>query len=1217
MTMFRSSYLRALKMIIPCLSACLIPCLSATPALATEAPRWDIISTSSPTNLQPNTPRNEVEDVAVDATGGTFTLGLSRHRCAETTTTPIPFDAGAAEVQAALEAVECPIGSGGVTVTGGPPGAGPYVVTFVGALSDEPLALVANGASLTGGAATATVTEVAHGAFPVSVLVTAINVGGASSDGSTITLADSLPPALSATGVSGYDAYASFVGFNGEGAFPMSAMSCSVVPTLTCSYSGSVDPGDMLVMRIPVAVTESLMPELNHATVSGGGAAGAAIEAPVTIGGTAAGFGPAPASVIVATSTNRAGAHANVTTAFTLNTSEPNEPAGQAKDIRFDTPPGLVGNTVGMARCSMAKIRELENHPNDCPADTMVGMALVTIEHVGGAGQGEVTQAFPVYNIAPAPGEPAAFAFSAITFPVRLDTSVLSNGDYGVRVTVPDITQAAGTLASSVTLWGVPADHSGPGSNGEVTRYGQQFGGPNPGQTRVPLLTNPQQCTEPLSASMSTDSWEHPGVFVSSGPVPMGTLVGCEHLNLESSFTMLPDTLEAGAPAGYTFNLNIPQRNEPDGLATPNVKEVKLTLPAGVVVNPSAAWGLKACSNTQFFGSGPREQQPAQAGNCPREAQVGKVRIKTPALEEAFEGEVYLAEPECDPCTPQDAQDGKMIRLFLQVVSEGEGGIVVKLEGHGSIDQATGQITTVFENNPQLPFSSLKLTLGGGPRAVLANPRSCGVATSNLDLTPWSTPFSADSTPFYEFDVNQGCFGPQFNPSFVAGLTNLQAGEYGPFTLSFGRSDQDQFLGGLELHMPPGLLGSLAHVPLCPEPQASQGTCPQQSLIGHTQVLTGPGADPFLVTGGQVFLTEGYKGAPFGLSIVVPAVAGPYTLSGTTGHGTVVVRAAISIDPHTAALTVRSDPLPTMLDGIPLQLKVVNVTIDRNEFTFGPTSCAKTAIAASLLSAEGATANVSRPFQVTNCRALEFKPKFAVSTSGKTSRANGASLHVTLTYPNTPQGTEANIRSVKVDLPKQLVSRLATLQKACLDSVFDQNPAACPAASSVGTAKATTPLLPVPLEGPAYFVSHGGAKFPELIVVLQGYGVTVDLNGETFINTAGITSSTFGTIPDVPVGTFELNLPEGSNSALAANGKLCQAGRTVLVGKRVKVRSGGHVRTVARRVRKRTGGIVMPTFFTAQNGAVIHQNTPVTVTGCPPARPKAGARKGAVKRRGR
>jgi hypothetical protein len=374
------------------------------------------------------------------------------------------------------------------------------------------------------------------------------------------------------------------------------------------------------------------------------------------------------------------------------------------------------------------------------------------------------------------------------------------------------------------------------------------------------------------------------------------------------------------------------------------------------------------------------------------------------------------------------------------------------------------------------------------------------------------------------------------------------------------RPDADQTLAGLSVQLPPGLSGSLSKVTLCPEPEASTGDCPASSLIGHTVVSAGLGNDPYTVEGGQVFMTGPYKGAPFGLSILNPAVAGPFNL------GTVVVRASVFVDPHTAALKIVSDPLPTILDGIPLQIQHVNVTIDRPEFTFNPTNCTKTQISGTMTSTEGASSSVGTPFQVTNCATLAFKPKLTVSTSGKTSRASGASLHVKLTYQTGPY--DANIAKVKVDLPKQLPSRLTTLQKACPAAVFNTNPAGCPADSIVGHAHATTPVLPVPLEGPAYFVSHAGEEFPDLIVVLQGDNVTVDLVGSTFINKAGITSSTFKEVPDVPVGNFELTLPQGKYSALAATANLC------------------------------TTKLAMPTAFVAQNGAEIHENTPIGTTGC-------------------
>lgn len=329
----------------------------------------------------------------------------------------------------------------------------------------------------------------------------------------------------------------------------------------------------------------------------------------------------------------------------------------------------------------------------------------------------------------------------------------------------------------------------------------------------------------------------------------------------------------------------------------------------------------------------------------------------------------------------------------------------------------------------------------------------------------------------------------------------------------------------------------------------------------------GIGGDPYSVTGGRVYITGPYDGAPFGLSIVEPAVAGPFNL------GTVVVRAKIEVNPLTAQLTATTDPtgpyaIPTILDGIPLQIRHVNVTIDRERFTFDPTSCEKMAMTSSIGSAQGAVSNVSVPFQVTNCGSLPFEPTFAVSTSAKTSRKEGASLKVEMTFPKEALGKTANVGYVQVKLPKQLPSRLSTLQKACVQRVFEANPAGCPEESIVGHAKVITPVLHAPLEGPAYFVSNGTAKFPELILVLQGEGVTIDLHGETFISKKGITSSTFETVPDAPFSSFELTLPEGPHSALAANGDLCK--------KRLQ----------------------MPTTIVGQNNSSIEDQTLISVEGC-------------------
>jgi hypothetical protein len=1136
-------------------AAVLAVLLLGASAARASGPAWSIVSVAEPTHLAPRT--NQVDELTVHATGGFLLLyRVTKGSSNKEPIAAVPYPANPAELQAGFEEF---IGAGSVKVAEGAAGAGTYRISFEGSLAATEVLLEPDTFFLSEGA-TATVKKLSAGGGGGQLVVTATNVGGAQTDGGTITLTDSLPAGLRATAITGFDAYAGH-----EGA-PVSALSCSAPPVLVCTLKRGVDPGDSLIVRITVALEPSPPASVtNEASVSGGGAASASVSNAAPIGAAPAGFGIAPGSLLVAASSLRAGGHPNLTTAFALDTKALGTPSGPLKEVHFDLPKGFVGTTEGYPKCTMAEVDRIGGEGEGevfCPRDTIVGVATTTIGD-GTGSTGTVTS--PVFAIEPAPGEPVAFAYVTIVAPVRLDTSVLADGEYNVRVTVPDISEGAEVLASSVTIFGVPADENGPGHNDETIYPDYSLGGANPNQARVPLLTSPQDCSEPMVAELSLASWEDPGAFV---PAPaeravLGRPTGCELLPFGSSFSMLPDTLEAGAPAGYTFSLRVPQNSEPDGVATPNVKEVKLALPVGTVISPSAAWGLRACSDVQFA------LHSGAPGGCPRESQVGTVEIKTPALPEPLVGEVFLAEPSCDPCTPADAAGGRMARLFVQVVAEGESGIVVKLEGRESVNQQTGQLTSTFEDNPQLPFSELKLTLGGGPRAVLANPRVCGPATSNLDLTPWSTPFTADSTPSFTFEVDQGCFGAQFAPSFVAGTTNIQAGEYSPFTLSFGRGDQEEFLNRLQLQMPPGLLGSLAHVPLCREPQAAEGTCSQESLIGHTQVLTGPGADPFLVTGGQVFLTEGYEGAPFGLSIVVPAKAGPYTLSGTTGQGTVVVRAAINVDPHTAALTVTSDPLPTALDGIPLQLRVVNVTIDRPDFTVNPTNCSKLTINGTIGSKEGSGVAVSSPFQVTNCTGLGFDPRFTVSTSAHTSRAAGANLDAKVVYPLGPK--LANIAKVKVELPKRLPSRLTTLQKACPAATFAANPGGCPAASVVGIARASTPILPVQLTGPVYFVSNGGEAFPNLVVVLQGYGVRVDLVGSTFISKVGITSSTFASVPDVPVSSFELYLPQGPHSALAANGNLC------------------------------TGTLTMPTTFVAQNGAVLRQATKIAVTGCPRA----------------
>jgi hypothetical protein len=1011
------------------------------------------------------------------------------------------------------------------------------------------------------------------------LVVAANNNGDIPANGATapVTMTDALPPGLKATAVHGAAGYFAF--FSWDEPEP----ECTLSP-LQCVYKGILKPYERMWMVVEVEVSPTINPtESNAATVSGGGGPAASRQSTILADGGPAQYGAEEFTITPeeegGAAATQAGSHPfQLTTNISFNRtarlpffnsdeSSPVQPA-LPKDVFVKLPPGLVGNPTPLPQCTQAQFStKLPEDANACPDDSAVGVAKITLDEPNVLGYVSYSQ--PIFNLTPERGEPARFGFTVLDAPIYLDTAVRTGGDYGVDVNVSNISEVPALLESEITFWGVPGDTRHDSSRGWYCGVGEaaEFAGipckALEDQHPQPLLSLPTSCTGPLQASVQTDSWAQPGTFLSYAPnEAMPALDGCNRLGFEPQMKVTPDGEAASTPTGLTVDLHVPQDESlvPTGLSEANVKDTTVTLPEGLALNPAAADGLMSCSIGEIA------LESADAPSCPDASEVGTVTIHTPLLPDPLTGAAYLAAQNANPF-------GSLVALYV-VAEDAKAGVLIKLAGDVHLTES-GQIVSTFQNTPQLPFEDFELHFFGGDRAPLATPASCGSYTASASISPWSG--NTPATPSSTFNVSSGpggapCASPlPFAPSLTGGMPNIQAGGFSPFTMTIGREDGQQNLDAVQLKMPAGLSGTLTGVKLCQESQADLGTCGEESLIGHTVVSVGLGGDPYSVTGGRVYLTGPYEGAPFGLSIVNPAKAGPFDL------GQVVVRAKVEVDPITAALTITTDrtgpyAIPQILDGIPLQIKHVNVTIDRSAFTFNPTDCQPMQIGGSLTSSQGAASSLHVPFQVTNCATLAFKPKFAAYTSGKTSKADGASLAVKLTYPKTPQGAEANIARVKVDLPKQLPSRLTTLQKACLATTFEANPANCPAASIVGHAKATTPILPVPLEGPAYFVSHGGEAFPSLIVVLQGYGVTVDLVGSTFISKAGITSSTFKTVPDVPVGSFELTLPEGKYSALAANGNLCKS------------------------------KLAMPTEFLAQNGAKINESTKLAVTGCAKAK---------------
>jgi uncharacterized repeat protein (TIGR01451 family) len=1003
-------------------------------------------------------------------------------------------------------------------------------------------------------------------------LVTVTNVGDAPSDGSPITVTDTLPSGL---------AYESSGGTYSTGAeisdyrYPFGAgreeeaFFCGEGPPVGCTDTGAViRPGDSVVMRVPVSVAGGSGSVVNHVNVSGGGVPSASASETATIDAAPPGFGfqrfDAGFLGGEGSPISQAGAHPyQAVIDFNLNTLAPTsrggrlDPPGNPKQLTVNLPAGLVANPRATATlCTEVQLESDATPGGGCPDASQVGTIQATIGVFGEADP--ILSGF--YNMVPPPGVPAEFGFDAarVGLYIHLFGGVRTGGDYGLSATANDILQFGSIIGVTATLWGDPSDPRHDSLRGPCLPGGGVCPTP-PVATR--FLTLPSACSGPLATGITSNSWEEPANFVQDSFTaqdalggPLG-VTGCEKLHFNPSLNVQPETQNGNSPTGLNVDLRLPQREslEPASqelLAEANLKKAVVRLPAGVTVSPSVANGLGACTPEEIALTS--KEKPS----CPDSSKVGSAEVITPLLGHPAEGAVYVAQQGNNPF-------GSLVALYLVVEADGA---IIKLPGEVSLDPVTGQVTTTFDKSPQLPFSELKLHIFGGPRAALVTPSACGSYTTTGQLTPYSseTPVESDSS----FQVSGGCGGQGFGPSFTAGTSSNQAGGFSPFSVTISRQDGEQALGGVTVTTPPGLLGVIKGVERCPEPQAGQGTCGQGSLIGHTTATAGVGPDPVSV-GGQVFLTTGYKGAPFGLSIVVPAVAGPFNL------GNVVVRASVNVDRSTGQITIVSDALPTILQGVPLDIRTVNVTVDRSGFMFNPTSCDPLAVTGTLTSAQGASAAVSSRFQAANCAGLGFHPSFTASTQAVTSKKNGASLDVKVGYPT---GSQANIRSTAVVLPKQLPARLTTIQQACPEAVFNANPASCPAGSNIGTATATTPVLAGALSGPAYLVSHGGAAFPDVTLVLQGEGVTLVLVGSVDIK-HGITSSDFASIPDAPISSFELKLPEGPHSGLTAvlpakaKGSLCGT------------------------------SLSMPTTITAQDGAQITQNTKIAVTGCTKAKP--------------
>lgn len=1244
------------------LGALAAPCAASA---TTGTAWWHLISGARPGNLHAGVASNDVQELTVVGTGGEVLLADPlryeevlftgrRPELAELLPAIIPFDASVEVVQKGLETafpgrkvlVEAgekadtaeshswKITFPGQTVKplatedgfietsfGGTPLSGPnHAVTVKQLAQGRPDGQIVLMASNLGdaGASTCVAVTAGTGKFKNSSCTEAAEPGAEEfeREGPPIVIADQLPAGLRAVSV---EAVAGAEGTGGEAkGLPVDC----ALGSLTCTLSkGSLPAYDQIEVRVGVEVAGAESGKRNHATVSGGGGPSSSVSRPITVSDAETSFGVDQYELTNeeagGAADTQAGSHPfQQTTTLDFKQTAAGQPAALPKDLSFRWPAGLIGNPQSIPRCSLGQFLTIfEGELDQCPAKTAVGVALISVNEpkkLPGP-TGLTTFQIPVFNVEPSLGEPARFGFYILNTPVFIDPSVRVGEDYGITVHTDNISQTAAFLSAEVTVWGVPGDPRHDAQRGWDCLA--QAHGLTPQRPCTALaeehppsfLSLPTSCPgHSLATSVQADSWADPSTVLPFTGEPMPALDGCNRLPFQPSLTVAPDGQEASKPSGLTVDVHVPQEQSLSGtgLSEASVKDTTVTLPEGVAINPAGADGLDACSESLIGGvgfTGFQELDPIAAPHsntaqftptisspfCPAASKIGTARITLPILKKPLVGAVYLASQNANPF-------GSLVAMYI-VAEDPESGVLLKLPGEVSLNPATGQITSTFLNTPQAPAEDIELHFFGGERAPLSTPAHCGTYTTTTSITPWSLEAGGHpATPSSAFEVKTGpngspCPGASlpFSPSLAAGSPNINAGAFSPLDTTIGREDGNQNIQTVQLHMAPGMSGILAGVPLCPEAQANEGICGAASLIGETTVSAGVGNDPVSVKGGKIYLTEKYAGAPFGLSIVNPVKTGPFDLEHDTNNPAnqppcdcVVVRAKIEINPTTAALTITTDPsgphaIPHLIDGVPVQIKAVNVTVNRPGFTFNPTNCNPSSITGSIGSDESLTSPVSVPFQVTNCAALKYTPTLTVSTAGKASRANGASLFFKIAYPKGAVGSQSWMKEMKFVIPKQLPSRLTTLQKACLAHVFEVERQNCPAASIIGHVLVHTPVLPVPLEGPLYFVSYGGAAFPDAVAVIQGDGITIESHGHTLIS-KGVTSATFESVPDVPFESIEVTVPQGKFSEFGAN---LPKGSYDFCGQK----------------------LTMPTLFKAQNGAEIHQNTAVGVTGCPPS----------------
>ncbi len=1002
--------------------------------------------------------------------------------------------------------------------------------------------------------------------FAPVYLLAATNVGAKPSSG-TVKMQASFPEGVVPKEV------------NGKGGLGATASTCSIAPAtrvVTCSASDPVNSSRRIEARIGVEVSGALtsgevLPDATASIVEGGGGAPVSTSTPTTIDNEPPPFGflegeNGLASLITnadGTPSTQAGGHPDQLTidiGFPIQQSSPSGSvytgAGHPRDILAELPRGLIVNPQATEQCTEIELLG----EGGCPKSSQVGVISVITSATG-----PIFATSALYNMAPPPGSPATFAFNAVGIGVyaHLKGGVRSDDDYGLTALSAD-TLARGSnpiLGVQAQLWGDPtsSSHDQVRVESECLKFPDEFPSCPVEHKTTAFLTMPSQCTESLSFGAKARSWEESAEGIEGLPHKAealstdteGNSVGVSGCSLEEfkpTISAKPTTNLADSPSGLDFVLHQPQDQTLGHIAPANLKDATVVLPKGMVVNPSQVGGLEACSSAQIGLTTPVGQKPIHftkdSDNCPDAAKIGSVEVTTPLLDHPLPGSVFIAKPFDNPFN-------SLLAIYLSI-DDPQSGTVSKLAGEVILDPITGQLTNRFEENPELPLEDVKLHLFPGARAALTTPQSCGTHTTTSDLTPWSTPEGLDANKTDSFQITSGAGGGSCpsseqsapnNPSFSAGTILPQAGAYTPFVLKLSRNDGTQRLKGIDATLPPGLAAKFAGVTTCSDAQIAQAisrekpnqgilekqspSCPASSAVGTVDVAAGSGPTPFH-TEGTAYLAGPYKGAPLSMAIVTPAVAGPFDL------GAVVVRTALYVDSVTAQGKAVSDPLPQIIDGIPLDVRSIEVKLDRNQFTLNPTSCDPMKIAGSATSASGGATALSSPFQVGGCKGLDFEPSLALRLKGGTKRTSHPKLIAIL---KAGEG-EANLASAQVKLPPSAFLDQAHIKTICTRVQFAAGQ--CPPGSIYGKASVKTPLFNDPLTGNVYLRSSSH-NLPDLVLDLRGPAsqpIEIEVSGKTD-SVKGSLRNTFEAVPDAPFETATVELFGGKKGLVVNSRNLC------------------------------------------------------------------------------